>query len=118
MQKAMRKRCKRYNVPGHMHHLTFSCLRRQQFLTRSRTPRWFIDALRAALIKHDYSMFAWVIMPEHVHLLVNPPPPAAAASIRENQISYHWRGGCPSALRYLARLRSGLRLLARLRRSG
>jgi putative transposase len=72
MQEPMRKRCNRYNVPGHTHYLTFSCFGRQQFLVRERTCGWFIEALNAALIKHDYGMFAWVIMPEHVHLLVKP----------------------------------------------
>jgi putative transposase len=67
-----RKRCKRYDEAGHAHYLTFSCFRNQAFLNGQRTRRWLIDAIVAARKKHPFDLWAWVIMPEHVHLLVFP----------------------------------------------
>jgi putative transposase len=71
-ERVYRKRCKRYNVPGHTHYLTFSCFKRQPFLNRDRSRVWFLDAFRRALVLHDFALYAWVIMPEHAHVLVHP----------------------------------------------
>lgn len=67
-----RKTCRRFNEAGHAHALTFSCFRRQPFLNRDRTRQWFVDAVTAARDKHRFDLWAYVIMPEHVHLLVWP----------------------------------------------
>jgi len=66
------KTIKRYNTPHHSHYLTFSCFKRRPFLIKDRSRQWFVDALSKSLQKHDYILWAWVIMPEHVHLLVHP----------------------------------------------
>jgi putative transposase len=68
----IRKTCKRYNDPGHAHYLTFSCFQRRGFLSRDRTRRWMIDAISLARDKHHFDLWAWAIMPEHVHLLICP----------------------------------------------
>ncbi len=39
---------------------------------RPARPRWFLDAVRRARDLHDFHLWAWVIMPEHVHLLLWP----------------------------------------------
>ena len=70
-----RKTCKRYNEPGHAHSLTFSCFRRQPFLSKDRTRRWLIDAIDRARAKHKVHVWAYVIMPEHAHLLIWPTRP-------------------------------------------
>ena len=67
-----RKTCKRYNVPGQAHSLTFSCFRRQPFLTRVRSRQWLADAIEFARRKHRFHLWAYVIMPEHAHLLIWP----------------------------------------------
>jgi putative transposase len=41
-----RKRCKRHDIPGHAHYLTFSCFRRQPFLTGVRARAWLVDAIQ------------------------------------------------------------------------
>jgi putative transposase len=66
------KTCRRINEKGHAHSLTFSCFRRQPFLARDRVRRWVIDAIELARRKHDLDIWAYVIMPEHLHLLVYP----------------------------------------------
>jgi putative transposase len=67
-----RKRSKRFNTPGDTHFLTFSCLRRQPFLSRERTCQWLADAIVAARVKHAFRLITYVFMPEHVHLLIRP----------------------------------------------
>jgi len=59
-------------VEGHAHFLTFSCFRRQAFFSGERAKGWFVEAVRGALEQHDFLLWAWVIMPEHAHLLVCP----------------------------------------------
>jgi putative transposase len=67
-----RKRCRRYNEPGHAHTLTFCCFRRQSFLTRERSRHWTLEAIDKARRTHTFDLWAYVLMPEHVHLIVLP----------------------------------------------
>ncbi|MCG3128099.1 MAG: hypothetical protein CHACPFDD_02974 [Phycisphaerae bacterium] len=52
--------------------LTFSCFRRQALLSKDRARGWFVDALDRSRRTHGFHLWAWVIMPEHVHLLLWP----------------------------------------------
>jgi putative transposase len=67
-----RKRCRRYDVPWDAHYLTFSCYRRQPFFSGSRAAAWFLELLDEARRKVGFDLWAYVVMPEHVHLLVWP----------------------------------------------
>ncbi len=69
---AYRKTCKRHNEPGHAHYLTFSCFHRQPFLDRDRAREWMVQAMELARRTHDLELWAYVIMPEHVHLIIFP----------------------------------------------
>ncbi|NLH50485.1 MAG: hypothetical protein GX444_18060 [Myxococcales bacterium] len=66
------KHLRHFNIPGHSHALTFSCYRQLPLLTKDRTRHWLMDAVERACLKHDYRLLAYVIMPEHIHLLVAP----------------------------------------------
>ena len=66
------KTCRRYNEPGDAHALTFSCFHGRAFLSRERTCRWLIESLRSARERWNFDLWAYVIMPEHCHLLVLP----------------------------------------------
>ena len=68
-----RKR-KRYNTLGHGHLLTFSCYRRQPLLSKEHTCRYLAEGLEGARRKHRFDLWAYVFMPEHVHLLLWPRP--------------------------------------------
>jgi putative transposase len=72
MASAYRKRKVTYNEPGHSHFLTYSCYHRLPLLSRDRTRRWVVEALTAARRQFDFDLWAYVIMPEHVHLLIHP----------------------------------------------
>jgi len=66
------KTCKRYDVPGHVHELTFSCFRNQPLLTERRRCLWLAEAIEAARQKHVFLLWGWVFMPTHVHLIIWP----------------------------------------------
>ena len=71
-KQAHRKDCKRYNFPGHCHELTFSCYRRQPFLGFEQSRIFLSEAIKKAQLKHSFTVWAYVFMPEHVHLLIYP----------------------------------------------
>ena len=60
------------NEPGHAHELTFSCYRGFRFLRADRTCQWLADAIDAARLEFDFALWAYVFMPEHVHILLWP----------------------------------------------
>ncbi len=68
----IKKKCKRHNISGHAHELTFSCYGSQKFLLSERTCQWLIESLERAREKHRFSLWAFVFMPNHVHLLIRP----------------------------------------------
>lgn len=63
---------KAWEEPGHAHFLTYSCYRRLPHLSRERTRRWVIAAMDATRRELDVALWAYVVMPEHVHLLLCP----------------------------------------------
>jgi putative transposase len=74
-----RKTIRHYHEPGDFHELTFSCYRRMPLLTNDAWRCHFARGLDAALVAEQFHLIAFVVMPEHVHLLVWPSRPDAAA---------------------------------------
>jgi putative transposase len=68
------------NEPWHAHMLTFSCYRKYPLLKAERTCLWLAEAIVAARDKCDFSLWAYVFMPDHVHLIVHPRRPDALLS--------------------------------------
>ena len=60
------------NTPGDAHELTFTCYHRYPFLKAERACQWLADAIHEARMKHDFDLWAYVFMPDHVHLIVKP----------------------------------------------
>jgi putative transposase len=58
---------------GHYHFVTFSCYRRQPHLADSHTRDVFEQSLEHVRRDYDFGVDAYVVMPEHVHLLVSEP---------------------------------------------
>ena len=61
-----------WNESGHAHFVTYSCYRRWPLQARDRSRRWVIDALKRVRREQDVALWAYVIMPEHVHVLLHP----------------------------------------------
>jgi putative transposase len=70
-----RKQRRRYHEFGDARELTFSCYKGYAFLARDRTRIWFLEALQEARQAWPVDLWAYVLMPEHVHLLVWPRAP-------------------------------------------
>ncbi len=67
----MRKRLVRRETCG-VRFVTFSCFRRLPLLSSPRIADHFAAALARVRREHGMRLFAWVTMPEHVHLMVQP----------------------------------------------
>lgn len=77
----IRKSMKRYEIPGGIRFLTFSCEQRLQLFRNPAIRAVFEAALRATHLRFRFELFAWVIMPEHNHLLLRPNVEAPVARI-------------------------------------
>jgi 6-phosphogluconate dehydrogenase len=65
---------KRFQKAEALHFITFSCFHRLPFLDAS-DPKKAIEAILEQIrARHQARIYAYVLMPEHVHLLVNEPP--------------------------------------------
>ena len=65
----------RREVPDNTRFLTFSCYRRLPLFRNDAIKQSFVDHLDRSRSGTRFRLFAWVIMPEHVHLLLRPQVP-------------------------------------------
>jgi putative transposase len=63
----------RLQQSGDLHFITFSCRRRAPLLASSACKQAFVDALEATRVRSGIEIYGYVVMPEHVHLLVSEP---------------------------------------------
>ena len=63
----------RYQQTGEFHFLTFSCYLRRPYLEAVTAKKLFEDALERVRRRYLLVVAGYVVMPEHVHLLVNEP---------------------------------------------
>ncbi len=66
------KTLKHFNEPYQAHEITFSCYRKYSLLSHDKSQTWLLEAIESARKKHNYSLLAFVIMPDHAHLIVFP----------------------------------------------
>ena len=76
-----RKTRKTYDTPGDSHFLTFSTFKRLPLLTKERSCQWVVDAIGLSRERNPFDLWAWVIMPEHVHLALYPLQETKIAAI-------------------------------------
>ena len=65
---------KRYHTFGHDHFVTFSCYKRLPSLNNDHARTVFVETLERLRQRHQFYIFGYVLMPEHIHLLLNEPP--------------------------------------------
>jgi putative transposase len=58
---------------GELHFVTFSCFHRLGYLEKAGLRDLFEDALQKAHSRYRFEVLGYVVMPEHVHLLVSEP---------------------------------------------
>jgi putative transposase len=65
---------KRFLRAEALHFITFSCFHRLPFLQAPEPKETFGAVLELTRARHQARVYAYVLMPEHVHLLINEPP--------------------------------------------
>ena len=63
----------RYQREGDLHFVTFSCYHRLAYLKTPDSRNLFEDALQKTHSRYQFRVVGYVVMPEHVHLLVSEP---------------------------------------------
>ena len=64
---------KRYYGRGDLHFITFSCYRRLPLLDTQRAKNLFVCELACVRREYGFLLAGYVVMPEHVHLLMSEP---------------------------------------------
>ena len=95
----MPNRLHRYYGAGYSHFITTSCYRRLPLLGNPRSRDLFLRVLESVRRRYDFVVTGYVVMPEHVHLLISEP-----------------RRGDPSVVMKALKQGFARRLLGRLRR--
>ena len=64
---------KRFQESGQSHFVTFSCYDRRPFFRTNTSRQTFETALERVRESFDLCVYGYVVMPEHVHLLLGEP---------------------------------------------
>ena len=84
----------RLHHSGQAHFLTFSCYHRRPLLAEMQMEDAFLDALEQVRRRFQICVFGYVVMPEHVHLLLNEPSSgtiAKAMQLLKTKVSIYAR---------------------------
>ena len=79
---------------GHLHFITFSCYRRVPFLRSVRAKNTFVQILGEVRDRYGFSLVGYVVMPEHIHLLISEPTkgtPSTAIQVLKQRVSRRLR---------------------------
>ena len=69
----MPKGLKRHYGQGDLHFITFCCYHRRRYLETVRARNLFLKILGEVRNKYQFRLIGYVLMPEHVHLLISEP---------------------------------------------
>ena len=78
---SMPKGLKRYYGQPHLHFITCSCYRRLLLLQRASARHLLVRILSEVRARYRCKVVGYVVMPEHLHLLISEPPGATPASL-------------------------------------
>jgi putative transposase len=90
----MRNKLKRYYGQGHLHFITFSCYRRLPLLGNRRARDRFVKILGEVREQYRFRLVGYVVMPEHVHLLISEPntgTPSTVLQVLKQRVSRELR---------------------------
>jgi REP-associated tyrosine transposase len=79
MPKGLRRR---YGLQ-HLHFITCSCYRRLPLLSSVRARNAFVNILGQVRDRYQFKLAGYVVMPEHIHLLVSEPPNATPSKVMQ-----------------------------------
>jgi putative transposase len=87
---SMRNPLQRRYGRGDLHFITFSCVRRRPLLGTSEARNCFVETLPEIRLRHRFRLIGYVVMPEHVHLLMSEPAkgnPSKAIQVLKQRVS-------------------------------
>ena len=70
----MPPRLERRQQTGHLHFITFSCHDRNPYLKSLEAKTIFEAVLESTSKRYGFPIMGYVIMPEHIHMLIPEPP--------------------------------------------
>ncbi|MGA3103632.1 MAG: transposase [Terriglobales bacterium] len=75
---------KHFQESGQLHFLTFSCYGRRAKFASAASRSTFENSLERVRNTHRMCVFGYVVMPEHVHMLVNEPEVGTLAQVMQS----------------------------------
>jgi len=83
---------------GNFHFITFSCIHRRPYLSAPEARGCFVRILDEVRTRYQFRLIGYVVMPEHVHLLISEPRkgnPSKAIQVLKQRASASlpFRGG-------------------------
>jgi len=86
---------KRFYGRRDLHFVTFSCYRQRAYLGTPRARNRFVKILDEVRRRHAFPLVGYVVMPEHVHLLIGEPPkgnPSKVMQVLKQKVSRSLHG--------------------------
>jgi putative transposase len=91
----MKHPLKRYYGRKDLHFITFSCYQRGALLGSRRAKDVFVKVLSEVRERYQFSLVGYVLMPEHVHLVISEPArgtPSQVIQVLKQRVSRAMRG--------------------------
>jgi REP-associated tyrosine transposase len=92
----MKNRLERRYGHRHLHFITFSCYRRRRLLSSKRRRDLLLKILDQVRTRYQFVLVGYVVMPEHVHLLISEPKigtPSTVMQVLKQRVSRALRRG-------------------------
>lgn len=92
----MKNRLERRYGWGHLHFITCSCHRRIPFFAPEHRRDIFLKILREVRDRYDFALWGYVVMREHIHLLISEPnvgTPSTVMQVLKQGVSRLLRSG-------------------------
>ena len=71
----------RFENTGNFHYLTFSCFHQFQHFRTAAARDLFEDALERTRLRYKFVVAGYVVMPEHLHLIVGEPQRGSVSGV-------------------------------------
>jgi putative transposase len=69
----LHRKPKRFYGTGHLHFITCSCYQHRPLLGTQKHRDLFLTALERVRKRYQFVVVGYVVMPEHIHLLISEP---------------------------------------------
>jgi len=85
----MTRNLRRYHHSEQSHFLTFSCYHRQPYFSNPTLRDVFLECLERTRRRYRFCVYGYVVMPEHIHLLISEPKvETVARAIQALKVSF------------------------------